>query len=294
MMLFCFNTVREREDPDAVIIEKGDSSSRPDVVHAIQDLEEKEEEEFYTPVSSPEHQNNSISVYSLISSFSSSIINLSAFNLSHRNLLREKESVTETGQSSNSDWESIFCPICMEPKSPNESFTIKGCSHVFCSDCMIKYVASKIQDNTARIQCPDLRCKGVLEPEFCRSILPPEVFERWGNVLFESLISGSMKFYCPYKDCSGLLLDERGGRVVIKESECPHCRRLFCAQCKVPWHSGIGCAQFQKLGKGEREREDIMLMNLAKNRNWQRCPECRFYVERLEGCPFMRCSSNAG
>ncbi|KAM7280166.1 hypothetical protein ACFE04_007300 [Oxalis oulophora] len=35
------------------------------------------------------------------------------------------------------------------------------------------------------------------------------------------------------------IIDE--GRNVIKESECPYCRRLFCAQCKVPWHAGVQC-----------------------------------------------------
>ncbi|XP_077230540.1 E3 ubiquitin-protein ligase RSL1-like [Tasmannia lanceolata] len=306
------------EDPDVIIIqevEKDDDDSctlisfKTPIVHVV---EEEEEEDLYTPISCGGHPKNPILVEeyaddiqlqkviiaSLISSSSTTlqIINLSdeeeeeekPFKPFHRNR-RKKESFTETGQSSNSHQEPIFCPICMEPKSPNESFTINGCSHVFCSDCMSKYVASKIQDNTARIQCPDLRCNWVLEPEFCRSILPQEVFERWGNVLCESLIIGSMKFYCPYKDCSALLLDERGGRVVINESECPHCRRLFCAQCMVSWHSGIGCAEFQKLGKDEREREDIMLMDLAKKNHWQRCPKCRFYVERSDGCLFMKC-----
>lgn len=44
------------------------------------------------------------------------------------------------------------------------------------------------------------------------------------------------------------------GEEVIWESECPTCRRLFCAQCQVPWHSGINCIEFQKLNKDERER----------------------------------------
>lgn len=32
-----------------------------------------------------------------------------------------------------------------------------------------------------------------------------------------------------------------------------------------------------------------MLMNLAKSKKWMRCPKCKFYVERSEGCLFMRC-----
>lgn len=199
-------------------------------------------------------------------------------------------SVTEQGQSSNSTPQvptTFVCEICVEPKPQNENFNIKGCTHSYCSECMSRYVASKIQENVITIKCPEVNCMGVLELEFCRSILPKEVFDRWGTALCENLILGSQKFYCPYKDCSALLIDDGG--VVVKESECPHCRRMFCAQCKVPWHVGIKCEEFQKLGKGEREREDIMLMNLAKNKNWQRCPKCQIYVERIDGCLFMKC-----
>ncbi|KAG8373874.1 hypothetical protein BUALT_Bualt11G0070700 [Buddleja alternifolia] len=52
-----------------------------------------------------------------------------------------------------------------------------------------------------------------------------------------------------------------------------HCRQSFPKQvfdrwamlCKVPWHSGISCVEFQKLKKDERSHEDILLMNLAKS-----------------------------
>lgn len=64
---------------------------------------------------------------------------------------------------------------------------------------------------------------------------------------------------------------------------------MFCAQCKVTWHDGIGCEEFQKLHKDEREKDDIMLMNLAMSKSWKRCPNCRFYVERSAGCLYMKC-----
>ncbi|KAI9191943.1 hypothetical protein LWI28_015837 [Acer negundo] len=111
--------------------------------------------------------------------------------------------------------------------------------------------------------------------------------------LCETVIVGAQKFYCPFKDCSALLIndvEEEEEEEAVRESECPYCHRLFCAQCSVPWHSEIGCAEFQKLNKNEREPEDIMLMKLAQNEKWQRCPNCRYYVEKKEGCMFMNCS----
>ncbi|CAL1390137.1 unnamed protein product [Linum trigynum] len=181
----------------------------------------------------------------------------------------------------------FLCEICTEPRSQKDSFPIRGCSHAYCKDCTAKYIAAKLQDNVSTIGCPIRGCEGMLEPGHCGSILPPEVFERWGSILCENVILGSRKFYCPFKDCSAVMLDDGGE--VIAEAECPNCCRLFCARCRVPWHSGIRCDKFQKLHKDEREREDIMLMNLADQKRWKRCPKCRIYVEKTKGCNHMVC-----
>lgn len=79
------------------------------------------------------------------------------------------------------------------------------------------------------------------------------------------------------------------GGIAIALSNCQYCERYFCAQCNVPWHMGMDCRGFQSLNKDEREAEDIMLMHLAKNNKWIRCPKCRFYVEKSSGCSFIRC-----
>ncbi|KAI6679799.1 hypothetical protein NL676_033680 [Syzygium grande] len=197
-------------------------------------------------------------------------------------------SVTEPGQASNSKPDPSFvCEICVEPRTGGDLFRIKGCSHAYCNDCVAKYVASKLQDNVTRIGCPVSGCGGVLEAVYCRSILPPEVFDRWGNALCEALILEAERFYCPFRDCSALLI--RDGGEVVRDSECPNCRRMFCAQCRVPWHMGVGCEEFQRLNEGERGREDIMLKKLAEEKHWRRCPKCSFYVQKIDGCAFVKC-----
>ncbi|KAI6679800.1 hypothetical protein NL676_033681 [Syzygium grande] len=196
--------------------------------------------------------------------------------------------VTETDQPSNSKPDpSFICEICIEPRTNSDLFPIKGCTHAYCNDCVTKYVTSKLHDNVTRIDCPVSGCGGVLELEYCRSILPPEVFDRWGNALCEALILEAERFYCPFKDCSALLIND--GDAVVRESECPNCRRLFCAQCRVPWHAGVECQEYQGLIEGERGKEDIMLMKLAKKKHWRRCPKCRFFVQKISGCAFVKC-----
>ncbi|MCL7049819.1 hypothetical protein MKW94_000319 [Papaver nudicaule] len=125
--------------------------------------------------------------------------------------------------------ESSFCDICMM--------------------CMEAKPTTKIQENISQITCLKFNCEESLEPYLCRDIIPGQVFDSWENALCESSILASQKINCPFKDCSAMLLndDELG---VIRETECPNCSRLFCAKCKVPWHSDMNCSQYQEIMEG--------------------------------------------
>ncbi|PWA80520.1 Zinc finger, C6HC-type [Artemisia annua] len=182
-----------------------------------------------------------------------------------------------------------FCGICMDTKTEFEMFINDDvCGHTFCIDCIREHIGAKINENIANVRCPDPNCKGLIGPNVCRYILPKEVLERWESALCESLIIGSQKFYCPFKDCSALLVDDSA--VAVKDTKCPHCNRKFCAQCKVPWHSEMDCKEFQMLNdNGEIDQSDKKVLELAKKNKWQRCPKCNYYVGRTSGCNDMSC-----
>ncbi|XP_061361287.1 E3 ubiquitin-protein ligase RSL1-like isoform X2 [Gastrolobium bilobum] len=207
------------------------------------------------------------------------------FGKRRRNAIDINSCAAEKGECSKSA--PFVCEICTETKTVKDSFSISGCTHAYCTECVVMYVDSKLQENVINIRCPVSGCRGLLEAEDCREILSPQVFDRWGKALCEALITADEKFYCPYGDCSALLIHD--GQDAIKESECPNCHRMLCAMCKAPWHQGIECEEFQKLNKDEREKEDIMLLQLAKEMKWRRCPICRFYVAKSDGCMYMKC-----
>ncbi|KAF2916219.1 hypothetical protein DAI22_09g101500 [Oryza sativa Japonica Group] len=185
------------------------------------------------------------------------------------------------------------CIICMDKVQASEEFLVNVCSHAFCKSCIGGYVAAKVSDNVAAIGCPDPGCEeGSVEIGQCRDIVPPELFGRWSVSLWESSMGETTKCYCPFKDCSAMLINDNGDggdAEEIAETECPHCHRMFCASCRVPWHDGIDCKEFRKLGNNEKGKEDLMLKKLAGKKKWQRCPQCRMYVEKSAGCTFMRC-----
>lgn len=198
----------------------------------------------------------------------------------------------EKGQSSKSKPRrplAFDCEICVESKPAVESFQISGCRHSYCCDCVSKYIAAKLQDNLLSIGCPVSGCSGRLEPDQCRLILPREVFDRWGDALCEAVVMRSKKFYCPYKDCSALVFLDEGEDVNMKESECPHCNRMVCVACGTQWHPEITCEEFRKLANNERGRDDILLKKMAESHKWARCPSCKFYIEKSQGCLYMKC-----
>ncbi|PQQ08945.1 ATP-dependent RNA helicase DEAH12 chloroplastic [Prunus yedoensis var. nudiflora] len=155
------------------------------------------------------------------------------------------------------------CDFCLEPNHLQDSFKVKGCTHFYCDQCIVKFVVSKLQDNVTSIMCPVPGCQGTLDPEHCRRILPNHVFDRWGMPYVKLWLWG-----------------------LRLTTECPHCKRDLCPSCKVPWHAGFDCAQFQKLSDGD---QDQMVEELAKEMNWMRCPSCKSYIEKSYGCNVMKC-----
>lgn len=187
----------------------------------------------------------------------------------------------------------VFCKICMDAVPPGDAHRAsRGCAHAFCGGCLARYLGAKIQGRIADVRCPEERCCAALDPELCQGLIPAEVSERWGAALCESMVLGAKKTYCPYKDCSAMMVvDDDVSAVVIEEAECPSCRRLFCARCAVaPWHANVACADFRKLGRAtDSRREDMLLLQMARGKKWKRCPKCDFFVEKRDGCLHITC-----
>jgi E3 ubiquitin-protein ligase RNF144 len=167
-----------------------------------------------------------------------------------------------------------------------------SCAHAFCRACLEGHVRAKVESGSAAaVRCLDATCGSNLDPELCRAALPGDVFERWCAALCESIFVGARRTYCPYPDCSEMMVaddDDHKGEPVT-QSECQVCRRLFCAQCGVPWHAGSDCAAYKHLGKVDTAREDMMVLEMAKGKNWKRCPRCQFFVEKTDGCLHITC-----
>lgn len=183
------------------------------------------------------------------------------------------------------DSSTFTCEICIEPVSlPTRKFNNnRNCVHPFCTDCMIKYIQVKLEDNAAQIKCPALDCDQFLDPLSCRPLIERQLFDKWCDVLCDSTVLAMDGVYCPNRNCSALVVNECGGNV--KRSVCPSCKKKFCFRCRVPWHAGFRCEESGEM----RDLSDVAFGVLAEARKWMRCPRCRHFVELAQGCAIVHC-----
>ncbi|KAI3896045.1 hypothetical protein MKX03_031989 [Papaver bracteatum] len=211
--------------------------------------------------------------------------------------------------SASRDGSGFFtCEISVETVPTKRKFKnmeMSGCLHPYCTNCVAVYIQAKlVEHNISEIKCPNIDCNVLLDTSLCQSALPKKVFENWCRVLCESAVlmdssKGGLahgRSYCPYRDCSELVLNEcvrmsrpsNNTSAGITKSNCPNCKKLFCFQCMVPWKENHRCIRGNKTII-DIDSNDVLFIEVLKQKKWRRCPAFHHYVERNEGCRWVTC-----
>ncbi|KAJ7282157.1 hypothetical protein O6H91_22G048900 [Diphasiastrum complanatum] len=193
------------------------------------------------------------------------------------------------------------CQICMEEKPFTSFLTIEGCQHKFCVICISKHAEARFQSGQLFVTCPYLGCLNTLTLNECSQLLPSESFRILSTRQIEAAIPETERLYCPYPDCSSLLIKPEIDMSRQSASsahphmsavgcvECEACHRAFCMECAVPWHGDLTCAEYQDELKSPGTYGDKKLLELAESRNWQRCKQCARVIELKYGCNHITC-----
>jgi len=174
------------------------------------------------------------------------------------------------------------CGICMEQGV--SLITVGQCGHAFCHACLNHYVTLKIRERTAPIRCCALKCPEHLSCALVRQVVGEALASDHEMHLAEAAMKN--KIYCPFPNCGAAYDLEEG----VAEVRCLECNRSFCGTCRVPWHEGYTCKEFNKLPEHLRTPEDAAFMRMAEKKHWRRCPSCRNIISKHEDdCNWIRC-----
>lgn len=180
------------------------------------------------------------------------------------------------------------CSICMDdftayrvPKNP--PVFACGAEHPFCDSCMGTYLETKINDGVVlRIRCPESGCgkEATLARLLECELLSDKAKERLSR--FSELQSNSDARQC--SKCNTINYPKRGLFGAKADMTCTTCAHSFCFHHDNA-HPGTKCSVYSKaFKKSEAESEGY------KAKKSKKCPSCKCYTEKDQGCNRMSCS----
>ncbi|KAK5130046.1 hypothetical protein LTR08_002520 [Meristemomyces frigidus] len=140
--------------------------------------------------------------------------------------------------------------------------------HEYCRECLAQLFELSLTDESL---FPP-RCDNEPIPlALVRIFLPAELAKRFETMYTE--LSTKNRVYCHDPKCSAFIPT----RAIGEETDigtCPRCDKTTCAICKAPSHTG-DCPEDTELQQ---------LVSTANTEQWQRCLDCKRFVQLETGC----------
>ena len=171
-----------------------------------------------------------------------------------------------------------YCPICFFNCYKKEMFSL-DCGHKCCKYCIVSYIKTEIKSGkAAEIRCFINKCNNTIPEAQILSIIKSDngLIKKYNIFKQRAIIFNSQdKKFCPEPDCNSYLQEDLTNKYVQCENG-----HKYCYICLKPWHGESKCDE--KLDK------DFQIWK--KDKVVKRCPRCKIYTEKNEGCNHMTCT----
>lgn len=211
----------------------------------------------------------------------------------------------------NNRWLFNECCICCENR-----WLLKRicCSSGACLSCLTRYYTERIRMGQLSIECIGPGCKSLIYRAEVLARLNGDDKALYGRLLLSQSNESDRIRPCPrcnrlftlsskqqtkmkYTDThllfKRMLMCGLAARLSVKHSKsfkvkCDACHYDWCFKCHSPWHEGISCNDYirgDRLLKTWAKHSDLLTGDV----NAQKCPKCKIYIQRINGCDHMHC-----
>ena len=178
----------------------------------------------------------------------------------------------------------MTCLTCLSEDIPVSRSAKLSCGHRMCHPCLKRIFTLSVTDPAHMPpKCCTIDCIPLKHVE---KLFDTRFKVRWNRKYQEYTTKN--RIYCPSRGCGAWIppkdirTDPRHpGR---KYGKCVRCKTRICASCNNKWHAMRECPN------DEATRHFV---EMAKEKGWQRCFNCKATVELKEGCNHMTCRCTA-
>ena len=181
------------------------------------------------------------------------------------------------------------CAVCDESFLVPELPALLNCKHPpqTCKTCFQRWISEQLTEKGwNKINCPE--CKSRLEHEEVKTYAAPDVWEKYDRLSAQSVFASDPNFrWCLTSGCASGQIHEAG--LSDPEFTCITCHSKFCIACKVPWHQGETCKEYNYKASGQQARDQAVqeaASEKAVGKLSKKCPGrgCGYNIEKISGC----------
>jgi len=137
--------------------------------------------------------------------------------------------------------------------------------------------------------CLVLGCDTNWEQQFITRFLDSEALEKFNVAMFKAWKTDVQPplVTCVSPTCNAIGLPDVFSPGYPQVS-CYTCATRYCAQCEVPWHKDLSCAEYSAKAVNENVTESEQeILNLMQRKDGRRCPSCQLVITKNGGCSSM-------
>ncbi|CAF2256364.1 unnamed protein product [Rotaria magnacalcarata] len=140
----------------------------------------------------------------------------------------------------------VECQICYE--LPN--YFLQACGHAFCSNCLKMQLSTKfdttLTNQSLNIKCMISTCDSPLLLRDIKTIIDPKNIPRLARASLDAYLKTDKDIQqCMGTDCKQVYRKSQHPQSYF----CDACLKTYCVKCKVEYHLGATCDQYQALLK---------------------------------------------